>query len=179
MKGLKPILIPLLAIGLLSGSAIGVAAQDDSVDLRAPATFEGSFGPQRFSADAVTGLPVTVSTFEATDPRASGTWTQFKGTWHVNLDRRTRYQVFGHSDRLVNVGGSWVGTTRAVVATELPDGGGRDGRFIEMTGEGGYEGLTMFIFSMSTDAEPTSLGFIVPVDELQPFPEPPSGEHRD
>ena len=176
MKGLKPTLVSILAVGLLAGSVVGVAAQDGWRDLRAPATFEGSFGPERFSIDAVTGLPVTVSTFEAADPRASGTWTQFTGPRHVTLDHGTRYWVFGHSDRLVNVGGSWVGTTRAVAATGLPDGGGRDGRFIEMTGEGGYEGLTMFIFSMSTDAEHTSLGFIVPIVDVPPFPKPPSGE---
>jgi len=176
VRSIKTIVVAILTAGLLAGSVVGVAAQDDGVDLKASATFEGSFGPQGFSYDEVTGLPVSVSTFEATDPRASGTWTQFKGSWHVTLDRGTRYQVFGYSDRLVNGGGSWVGTTRAVVATELPDGGGRDGRFIVMTGEGGYEGLTMFIFSISTGAEPASLGFIIPILEVQPLPEPPSAE---
>lgn len=176
MRGIKTSAVSILTVGLLAASVTVATAQDEVVDLRAPATFEGSFGPVGFSSDEVTGIPVSISTFEATDPRASGTWTQVKGTWNVTLFERARYTVFGHSDRLVNDGGSWVGTTRAIVATELPDGSGRDGRFIEMTGEGGYEGLTMFIFSMNTGAEPASLGFIVPISAIPPFPEPPSAE---
>jgi hypothetical protein len=176
VRRIQSIVISVLSAGLLAGSAVGVGAQNHPVDLMAPATFEGSLGPQTPSTDEVTGLPVSVGTFEATDPRASGTWIQARQWRHETLDAGASYQVLDSFDRLVNAGGSWVGTTRAVVATELPGGGGMDGRFIEMVGEGDYEGLTMFILSTSTGMESSSLGFIIPVSKVPPLRNPPSGE---
>ena len=63
MKGLKPTLVSAVAIGLLAGSAVGVAAQDEAADPVAPSAFSGaaSGGPDpSFSTDPVTGLDLMV-----------------------------------------------------------------------------------------------------------------------
>ena len=45
MRTIKTTTISILAVGLLAGSAVGVAAQDEVADPMAPATFSGTYQP--------------------------------------------------------------------------------------------------------------------------------------
>ena len=73
MRTIKHNTISILAVGLLAGSAVGVAAQDE-VDPMAPSTFTTEpIGEPEVTADPETGLGTLVAPYEATDPRASGT----------------------------------------------------------------------------------------------------------
>ena len=100
MRGIKTISISILTIGLLAGSAVGVAAQDEgAADPMAPSFFaveyvagdnfefdEGTFeevapGLEREDGSVTTGLFV-----EADDPRASGEWTRIENKAFIELD---------------------------------------------------------------------------------------------
>ena len=174
MRGIKTITISILAVGLLAGSAVGVAAQDDATDPAAPSVFTTSPvpGPPEFSEDPATGLPVAVVEFTATDPRAAGMMTAIEDGGEVEADGRT-YYTLSSSVRLVNDGGTWVGTNRGV-NVEAEDGA--SGWYAEYTGEGGYEGLRMYTFKTFADLqdEGTWVGFIVPADTVPPIPELPA-----
>ena len=52
----------------------------------------------------------------------------------------------------------------------------RFGELVELVGEGGYEGLSMFMVTTITGDGPGTVGFIVPSDVVLPFPEPPAAE---
>ena len=84
MRAIRTTTISILAVGLLAGSAVGVAAQDEAADPMAPAFFEveyiagddfevveGTYEEleegERFVGEVVRGM-----LFEAEDPRASG-----------------------------------------------------------------------------------------------------------
>lgn len=82
MNGLKTTLISILTIGLLAGSTVGVAAQDEGeAGLDVPAPFLARFGPgpdEEALWDAETRILGTTGTLvEATDPRVSGLVTAF------------------------------------------------------------------------------------------------------
>jgi hypothetical protein len=175
VKGLKPTLISVIAMGLLAGSAVGVAAQDE--DPMAPSTFtgEGTEEPA-FSTDPETGLTIAVATFEATDSRASGTWTQVEDPAVVEGDDGRQYQVGRVAVRLVNDGGSWVGTHQGFIVSPLAEGPPSVGFFSEMAGEDGYEGLSLFLVDTFTSDGPIKMGVIVPSGAVHPFPEPPPAE---
>ena len=173
---LRSTTISILAVGLLVGSAVGVGAQDEAADPTAPNWFTWQSvgdGPPEFSEDPATGLPVITVQVEATDERASGTYTNLENFAQSEDDER--YRVGSTSLRLVNDGGEWVGTQRFIAgATAGPNGNDVNGSFVEMTGEGGYEGLTLFVFSVfeGLDGPPVRMGFIVPTDVIPTMPEP-------
>ena len=174
MRVIKTTTISILALGLLAGSAVGVAAQDDAANTMAPSVFTTSPvpGPPEFSEDAATGLPVAVVEFTATDPRAAGMMTAIEDVSDIEADGRA-YSVLSASVRLVNDGGTWVGTNRGI-NVESDDGAG--GWAAEYTGEGGYEGLKMYTFRTFADLqdEGTWVGFIVPADVVPAIPELPA-----
>ena len=63
MRGVKATTISILAVGLLAGSAVGVAAQDDAADPMAPSTFAWRLGDE----EAEQGYFI-----EAVDPELRG-----------------------------------------------------------------------------------------------------------
>ena len=176
VRAIKTITVSILAIGLLAGSAVGVAAQDEAADPMAPNWFTWEVlgdGPPEFSEDPTTGLPVITVQVEATDGRASGALTNLESFAQVEDDER--YRIGSTSLRLVNDGGEWVGTSRFVAgATAGPNGNDVNGNFIEMAGRSGYEGLSLFVFSVFEGLEeaPVMRGFIVPTDVIPNMPEP-------
>jgi hypothetical protein len=179
VKGLKPILISAIAIGLLAGSVVGVAAQDDEVDPMAPSAFSGAVegdGTEEYSTDPDTGLDrMVIPSFELADSRASGTWTQLEDFARIE-DGGGDYIAEGESVRLANEGGAWVGTTRVVVAV-APNGDATSGVFTELAGEGGYEGLSLFMFeTVGSEGELVSNAFIVPTDMVPAMPPAPAAE---
>jgi hypothetical protein len=187
VKGLKTTFISILAIGLLAGSAVGVVAQDEEADPIAPSAFRADFagfpggGPPDISFDPETGLESLGIIFEATDPRASGLLTVVAARGGVVGDTLPRYAHSKEGARLVNDGGAWVGTL-VNFDVEEPDertkkqkkkGKGKapisGGGLFELTGEGGYDGLSM-VASVSNRG---IVGIIIPTDTVPTQPEPP------
>jgi hypothetical protein len=179
VKKFRTPLVAAIAIGLLAGSAFGVAAQDEAADPMAPSAFSGAAegdGPPKFLTDPETGLDlVVISPFELADSRASGTWSQIEDFARVE-DGGREYRAGGSSVRLANDGGAWVGTLR-VVGAGNPSKKGRVGTFTELIGEGGYEGLSLFIFeTFGPKGKLVSNAFIVPTDSVPTMPPPPAAE---
>ncbi len=136
----------VLAIGLLAGSAVGVAAQSEDADPMAPAVVTGSIDGRRdlsgsVTTDPGTGATITESvgfrqTWEASDPRLSGS-VIYTGNWHSYGDGDL--QVEASSVVLDNAEGRWIGTGTAMVA------GGLAMDTMILRGEGAYEGLTAYV----------------------------------
>jgi hypothetical protein len=75
---LRTTITSILALGLLAGSAVGVAAQE--ADPMAPSTFTiQRAGEPEVTTDPGTGATIVVGEKESTDQRASGTWTEVVG----------------------------------------------------------------------------------------------------
>jgi hypothetical protein len=175
----------ILAIGLLAGSAIGVMAQEQGGDeevplpsfipieeLAFPSISPLDSGPSTFTWDSEewdytrnpeSGLELRILRIEATEPRAAG--------WAFTLDDRVEaldadpdYGMLGSVAKVSNDGGAWLGTWRGV------KGNAARGEFAEFTGEEGYEGLTMYFFTLVTGDVGEGIGFIVPTDAIPPFP---------
>jgi len=171
MRTIKHTTISILAVGLLAGSAVGVAAQDE-VDPMAPSTFTTEpIGEPEVTADPETGLGTLVAPYEATDPRASGTWMQFEAGAPVDVAAGEGAFIGRNAVRLVNDGGSWVGTDQGFL-TFPSDGQPPNVHFFsELVGEGGYEGLTTLFVQSGVLGEQKEVGVIVPSDEVPAFPE--------
>jgi hypothetical protein len=176
---LKSFVTTIIAVGLATGSAVGVAAQDEVSDPMAPSAFSGAAegdGEPQFLTDPDTGLDlVVIPSFEVADPRASGTWTQIEDFASVE-EGGLKHAAGGSSVRLANDGGAWVGTLRLVTSRDS-DGEGTVGTFTELVGEGGYEGLSLFMFeTVDSEFELVSNAFIVPTDMVPAMPPPPAAE---
>ena len=188
MRAIRTTTISILALGLLAGSAVGVAAQDEEADPMAPAFFEVEYlfgddfevvdgtyeelgpGQERFDGEFVRGTLV-----EAEDPRASGDLSQVESIG-VAFDEapsgsRSSADVRARSIRLENEAGAWEGTgwgasyapqspteARAVVIMNVLDG------------TGAYEGLTLFL-AITADQ---SWGWIMPDGLVPAIPELPA-----
>jgi hypothetical protein len=188
MQGIKTTTFSILALGLLTGSAVGVTAQDEeAADPMAPAFFEVEYitsdvefvdgtyeevapGLERFDGEIVRGQLI-----EAEDPRASGEWTMVESIGvafsEAPVGSRSVADVRARSVRLENEAGAWEGTgwgasnapespteARAVVVMNVLDG------------TGAYEGLTLF-FANTADQ---TWGWIMPDSLLPAIPELPA-----
>ena len=170
MRGIRTTTISILAVGLLAGSAVGVAAQD--ADPMAPSTFtiERSGEP---IATGNAGLTTAVGPVEATDQRASGTLTQVAAGTMVDVSDGDGGRIGADAVRLVNEGGSWVGSYRGFLT--FPSDGPETVQFLgELVGEGGYEGLTMFLAETGDTENRRWLGIIVPTDAVSAVPDLPA-----
>ena len=145
MRAIKTTTISILAVGLLAGSAVGVAAQDEASDPMVPPTFTWSYGEVEGS---IRGYPVLEQGFTvvASDPRASGEMTNEP----IDPESEEEPLVGLWESRLVNDDGSWVGIGKQVEG--LVNSLGSDYRWEaglpawELTGEGAYEGLSLILF---------------------------------
>ena len=145
VRAIKTINISILALGLLAGSAVGVAAQDEASDPVVPPTFTWSYGDVEGS---IRGYPEISQGFTvvASDPRASGEMTN--DPVDEDFDEPTLIGLW--ESRLVNDDGSWVGIGKQVIGFTNDLGldfsweAGLAGW--EMTGEGAYEGLSLILF---------------------------------
>jgi len=188
VQAVKTSLSAILAIGLLAGSAMGVAAQDEVGAGPESATFDVYLmfmDGGEVIVDEASGLVTLVDrSFRASDPRAAGRLTEVWAESDLTGDGlRSAYIKKGL--RLVNAGGAWVGTGVRLMVNEkdqrtkkqkrkgwgkAPLGAG--GGFMELTGEGGYEGLSMVV----TIRDDYGVGVIVPTDAVPTQPEPPFPE---
>ena len=156
------------------------AAVAPPADPMAPAAFfytsetqgEPNWGDEEVSADGTVvetrGLE-TVELIEATDPRASGLMTTSQNRTQVE-DDGTVVQTMSATVRLNNEGGSWSGPGEMMLAgaDEIIEMAG----MTTLAGEGGYEGLTLFLSQGGDFLSQTAWGMIVPSDLVAPMPDP-------
>ena len=144
MKGLRTTLISILAIGLLAGSAVGVAAQDDLME---PAAATGTVTP---AAQEEGGTPTLVegfgmqrdgvvftSTWESTDPRVAG---EFRVSAIINGYSAQQMEVGTGEVTLENDGGRWTGPVTFLDGSSL----GATAAMV-LQGEDAYAGLTAYV----------------------------------
>ena len=171
---------------LLAGSlSVAVAAQDEA-DPMAPAYFtyttemsgafaEGEVTPIDSTTIEIRGSSWVDQPVEATDTRASGLLTYLDNA-DAFRSGDSHYTTVASSVRLVNDGGSWSGTGASVVAFtsemalsgDLPMSMG----LTVLTGEGGYEGLTLIMSTLDTGGSEPSWGVIIPAGGMPPMPDP-------
>ena len=173
MQGLKPTFISTLAIGLLAGSAVGVAAQVAPVEFTA--RWAGGPMVREISTNAADDVvqyrhgafrpQVLVA---ASDPRLTG-----DVSLAVNWDEYAASggpRVVNYAFRIENDGGAW--QQLPTINIVLPEGDvlGVVGVF---AGEGEYEGLNA-VFDNVIDSQTETFdlhGYIIEA-ELPPAPEP-------
>jgi hypothetical protein len=163
--------ISILAVGLLAGSTIGAAAQDEPAIEATEVTGKVTFGepismPQ--GTETPEGIIVTEgvvanTTWDASDDRLDG-----DGTYSVNasgpLDGPS---IALETYELTNDGGSWIGDGRAYSGES-----GRTG-FVTLSGRDGYEGLSAYVVTEFDGQSAWDLrGVIFPSEMLPEVPEP-------
>jgi hypothetical protein len=165
VRAIKTTTISILAVGLLAGSTVGVAAQDEEAAAAVTGTTapwsEESAGTESSvdGASVMDGARFTTS-WEASDSRLSGT-TSITTNWkHYE---RLRMLVEAANYSLENDGGRWAGTATSLVGERL---GETD--TVVLHGEDGYEGLTAYV--VIDRASRTFNAAILP-GGMPPFPE--------
>ena len=172
MRAIRTTTISILAVALLAGSAVGVAAQ--VADPMAPSTFTVQLvGEPVVSNDPGTGTTRLVGEWESTEQRASGTLTQVVASTPVDVADGDGGLVQRLAEQLLTDGGSWVGSSRGFLT--FPSDGPETVQFLgELVGEGGYEGLTL-LFAETGDTEDVRwLGVIVPSADIPAVPDLPA-----
>ena len=184
MRGIKGTTISILALGLLAGSAVGVAAQDDeaTTEPSTPAIVTGNqlgIGepvqePVETEVDGVSqgrGTVVVGDRFEADDPRLTGNVSQT-----VNGDLRTvggtPAILISPSLRVENDEGAWSGQCDLLVIAD----GAPDPFSCLFNGEGGYDGLSAYLVFENPEQPPSPFKGLVFEGDLPPTPELPPAE---
>ena len=171
VRGIKTITMSILALGLLAGSAVGVAAQE--ADTMAPSTFTMQLVDEPVvTTDPGTGATIAVAEKVSTDQRASGTWTEVVGGPTVPIAEAAGL-IQRIAVRIVNDGGSWVGSSRGFL-TFPSDGPPTVQFFGELVGEGGYEGLSMLFARVGVADDFEEVGLIWPTDDVPAIPDLPA-----
>lgn len=182
MKGLKSTVVSILTIGLLAGSAAGVAAQDEETDVSTPAyvtwevtgdpinVIDGAFDEE---AAEMRGLTVQGVPVEASDPRLSGLYYYVINGNGQKLNTPDYAILESRSLRMENDGGAWTGT-----GTYVEAGSGSDGPPAMVAesgiliGEGGYEGLVAYVQGDYIEADNQGKAVIIE-RSVPPMPEVP------
>ena len=168
-------LITTIAIGLLVGSAVGVAAQDDAAAAPVEFTAKLAFGPSVRSETTTIGDGVTMSSggawragviSEASDPRLRG--TTYMAANANDYTAAGGPTVWNYAFRIVNDGGAW--QQRPTLDLDFSDGS-QDLTLGVMVGEGDYEGLIAVFQNITSDGTWDLHGYIID-GELTPAPEP-------
>ena len=179
MRTLRSGLITVIAIGLLAGSAAGVAAQAELDELTEHFATTDPMGPSvltlelgdaaEFTEDEDGGIITTTGRpVEATDARASGLLTLVDAYGLAAPgDEPSGIETIATAALLENEGGSWVGTGRAVSA-KTPESDPFGSELWELQGRGGYEGLTLFVVRQSDGQR---WGIIMPNEQVKEHPE--------
>jgi hypothetical protein len=180
MRTLRLSLVGAVILGLLVSLSITVVAQDEEPGPMAPAYFTYTLEP--VGVFPVEGDENVVrdhretDAVEATDPRASGLLTTI-GNWNEVAHEGSGFMTAATSVRLANDGGAWSGTGRGTITNT---GGGRSlmTGLSMLTGEDGYEGLTLMMNQYWEPDTATFWGVILPSDQVPPVPDPvePSAE---
>jgi hypothetical protein len=156
MKGFRFISITVLGIALLTGSAGGVIAQEETAAPELPAEFTGHIECGPAVGASMWQQPATMS-----DPRLEGTY------YYSAAERGGSHSA---TLRMENEEGAWQGS---MVTAKLSDGSWTTGSAV-LVGEGAYEGLVAiwehgYLFPEACAADVR--GLIVEGD-VPPAPEP-------
>ena len=166
MRAIKTTTISILAVGLLAGSAVGVAAQDESAGAsNLTGTIASGSDVSQGTRTEVEGLVLTsgvvgLGRWDAPDERLSGDAT-YTGNWLY--DERERTSIRSATYELSNDGGSWLGEATALATPSL------DTDTVLFTGRGGYEGLTAYVLIDWSRPATEFTGVVFPA----PMPETP------
>jgi len=166
---------------VLVAACSGVVAAEDEADPTAPAYFtfdepvvEPSMDDEAQDSEGFTREvrgATEVSHIEATDPRASGRMTTLGNMNMLEFDDGGGLATWAGQVRLVNEGGAWSGSTEGRMF--VVEGGGATS-VATLSGEDGYEGLTLVMVEYYDDDTTTRRGVIIPSDQMPPMPEPPT-----
>ena len=191
MRAIKTISISILAVGLLAGSTVGVAAQSDEAAAEpiTPTKVAGTIDdaasdlvqePTENVVDGtleVRGGVFGGDRFEMDDPRLTGTGT---AAFNVDVHKVNDFEdvVLETNDiRIENEAGSWTGHGTLVVhaGAEIPDDEALVLNTLVLTGADAYEGLSAYLIVDGSEDPPTVEGVIF-AGEIPPFPELPAPE---
>ena len=178
MRAIRTTTISILAVGLLAGSAVGVAAQDGEAADGAT-SFTGNSRESLYVSDpppVATPDGMDVGTewviqlrWVTTDPRLTGQATATTN-WVVDEGEDGFTYLGAHTYELSNDGGSWLGS-----GTHLAKPLGVNGNAV-LVGQDGYDGLTAYIVFVDNDAGHNDMiGTIIPI-AMPEAPEPYAAE---
>jgi hypothetical protein len=184
----KSTLIAATSIGLLVGSMVGVAAQDEGSDAQSVAYSIGAAGDPRAVVEPtlqrtpdgqlqIRGLRLDDIPLRFSDPRLSGLLTiSSNGAGRDFADGHARLEP--RTYRIDNDGGAWTGTGERVLAVSV----NRPTPLINhesmvLLGGGGYEGLVAYVFIELANEEPELEAVILDV-EMAPLPDPIAAPER-
>jgi hypothetical protein len=182
VRGIKTTTISILALGLLAGSAVGVAAQDEeAAEASTPAyvTYEvtddamnvidGDFDEM---AGEMRGLVFQGVPVEASDPRLSGLWYFAINGNGQNLGTGDYGILESRSYRMENDGGAWSGTTTYADTIDPSTDAPAAFEAGILIGEGGYDGLIAYVQADYRDGQRGDAVIlevaVPPVPELPP-----------
>ena len=181
MRKMRTALITAIAIGLLAGSAVGVAAQVEAT----PAVFTAEIG---WAPSCTTGTTVPDSepersagwscgpqTWTATDPRFTGS---ARNTWDHDVYRLEEgvYSVTVGHMVVENDDGGWICSYEQLETGVGISSRPIDGGYIETcSGSGAYDGLSALLSVESSEGQSGVKGLIFE-GELPPGPEVPAEE---
>ena len=197
MRAINTSVVSILAIGLLAGAAVGVAAQDEEAASEEPtgaSFFTGQLipdgevvaEPEENVVDGVLqgrGFVVEGDVFEVSDPRVSGSLSR---ALNASIQKVGDFEdiIFQSAAwRIENDDGAWSGQGTALVhvGAEIAQDESTDFDTVVLTGEGAYEGLTAYVHADWTE-EPVAVegavfaGEAPPLAELQPAAESEAAE---
>ena len=189
MRAIKTSVISILAIALLAGSAVGVAAQDEeaAAEPSTPAKVAGTLiqetgdlvqEPTETVVDdvlEVRGVIAEGDRFEMDDPRVTGTVTV---AVNVDVHKESDFvdiAAFSLALRLENEAGSWSGQGTGINhgGSGIPQEEALNLDTWVLTGAGEYEGLTAYLIVDGTEDTATIEGVIF-AGEMPPAPELPA-----
>jgi hypothetical protein len=181
VRAVKTTTISILALGLVAGSALGVAAQDEEAAASA-VSFTGSVRGGEGADIETTALPngymamdgfTYRNTWESSDERLTG---EVSGVNNFVVDPDGfRASATGGKPNIIqslaieltNDGGRWLGEGRGFGSTDLDI----VKEMYTLVGQGGYEGLTAYVIVEVTQGPPTFSGIIFPT-AMPEMPEP-------
>ena len=168
MRAIRTTTISILAIGLLAGSAVGVAAQDE-VATAEVSSFTGT-GSEGLEVLAEGTLEVNadglnesvgvayVARFDSDDDRLTGDAT-ITANWQFADPSDGLAQLAARTYEITNEGGSWLGKSHSFIADDV----GVQVEMAVLTGQDGYEGLTAYVhFDWNDDFSTNFSGLIFP-----------------
>ena len=186
MRAIKTSIISILAIGLLAGSAVGVAAQEEEAAAE-PAVGSSYFTGVFHHGGANSGQPTETvvdgvmevrgwgfegNGIETSDPRMTGSVTRNGNTDIHKLGDSEDVGFEAVAWRIKNDDGSWSGqgSTLTRGGRDVPRDEATYFETIVLTGEGAYEGLTAYVL-VDWTALPIAVEGAIFVGEAPPLPE--------
>jgi hypothetical protein len=186
----KSILIAATGIGLLLGSLVSVAAQDEEPDVQSVAYTTGTAGDPQAVVEPtlqrtfdgqlqIRGLRLEDIPVQFTDSRLSGLLTiSSNGAGRDFVDGHARLEP--RTYRIDNDGGTWTGAGERILALNAQQPRPLiNHESMILLGGGGYEGLVAYVFIELATAAPELEAVILDV-EMAPLPDPvPAKGRRD